>query len=311
MEGGGLRVRWRAPGGRRQRMRGGVEVAKSRRGAEEQVRIEPAWREVLNAVLENPGHGRVAVLGSTGSGKSTLASWLGRELARSEPTGRLDADPGQARVGPPGTIGLGREPGAADAPLALRFVGASSPARHLLGMAVGVERLARRAVELGLRRLVLDPPGFLDFAAGHWFHFHLIELLDPDHLVILDGASLDPVLQPLRRRHRPMIHEVAPSSAVVERSKAERRRYRARRHEAALKGARARLVPPHVPVHGRIPEEEREWKGLLVGLLDREGFLLRLGVAQEASRGRLRVRAKPVPWGEVASVEVGSGRVDV
>lgn len=274
------------------------------------VRVEGAWRRVLEAVREEPGGGRVAVLGRTGSGKSTLVSWLGRKLAESGPTGRLDADPGQARIGPPGTIGLGREPEAADAPLALRFVGASSPARHLLGMAVGLERLARRAGEMGLRHLVLDPPGFLDFAAGHSFHFHLIELLDPDHLVVLDGASLDPVLEPLRRRGRPVIHRIAPSSAVVERSKAERRRYRADRFGAALKGARVRTVPRHVPVHGRTPEEEREWEGLLVGLLDREGFLLRLGVAQGLSGGRLRVRAQPVPWGEVASVEVGSGRVE-
>lgn len=247
--------------------------------------VPAGWGEVLEEVRRRPGRGRVAVLGRMGTGESTLARWLGRMLAESEATGRLDADPGQASIGPPGTIGLGREPGADDAPLGLRFVGAPSPARHLLGMAVGLEQLARRAEHLGLRRLVLDPPGFLGFPAGHSFHFHLVELLDPDHLIAVDGASLAPVLEPLRRRGRPVIHHVHPSPAVVERSREERRAYRAGRYRAALRGSRSRLR--------------------------REGFLHRLGVAEGLDRGRLRVRARPYDAADVASVEVGTGRVDV
>lgn len=277
--------------------------------AEGRIHVGPGWQAALDAIRDTPGAGRVAVLGRTGSGKSTLVTWIGRSLAETEPTGRLDADPGQARIGPPGTVGLGREPGAADAPLALRFVGATSPARHLLAMAVGLERLARRAGELGIARLVMDPPGFLDYPSGHSFHYRLIELLDPDHLVVVDGASLAPALTPLRRRGRPMMHEVDPSPAVVERSRAERRAYRERRFRAALRGARLRTLPPGIPVHGAVPDEESAWSGRLVGLLDREGFLLRLGVAEGRSDGRLRIRAKPVAMSEVASLEVGTGRI--
>lgn len=287
---------------------GGQRVASP---GDDGVQVAPGWGEVLEDVRRRPGRGRVAVLGRMGTGKSMLARWLGRALAATEPTGRLDADPGQASIGPPGTIALGREPGADDAPLGLRFVGAPSPARHLLSMAVGLEQLARRAEDLRLRRLVLDPPGFLDFPAGHSFHFHLVELLDPDHLIAVDGGSLAPVLEPLRRRGRPALHHLDPSPAVVERSREERRAYRAGRYRAALRGSRSRLLPKNLPLHGHVPDDDARWPGLLVGLLDRDGFLHRLGAAEGLDRGRLRVRARPYDAADVASVEVGTGRVDV
>lgn len=274
------------------------------------IRIEPDWHEVLEVVRRAADGARVGVVGRTGSGKSTLASWLSRSLSETASTAILDADPGQGRIGPPGTIGLGFESGRGTSLRALWFVGATSPARHLLDMAAGLVRLARRADRSGVRFMVVDPPGFLDFPAGHAFHLRLIEVLELDHLVALDATALEPVLASLRRRRRPAVHELRPSPAVVERSRAARREWRVARFRAALAGARSRTVPPEIPVHGHLPDRDQEWSGRLVGLLDRDGFLLRLGVAEGPTAHGLKVCVPALDLDEVSAVAVGTGRVD-
>lgn len=281
------------------------------RETREDIQVSPEWPRLLAAVTARPGGGRIGVLGETGSGKSTLVAWLGRALAERAPSGRLDADPGQGRIGPPATVALGREPHPEDRPEAVCFVGAVSPDHHLLSMMAGVARLARRSRQMGCEWLVMDSTGFLDFPAGRELHHRLIEVLDLDHLVVVDGAALAAVLSPLRRRVRPEVHEVPPSPNVVERSRAERRAYRASRFRLALKGARPLVVPAEVAVHGHEPGSEDGWAGLLVGLLDREGFLLRLGVARDQSVAGLTVLVPPVDLDAVASVEVGTGRFDL
>lgn len=273
------------------------------------MRIDPRWEEILSELRARPGRGRVAVLGLAGRGKSTLARWLAGALAEDAPTGRLDADPGQGTIGPPGTVGLGREAGGDEEVLALGFVGGTSPAGHLMETVVAVARLADRADRLGLQRLVLDPPGFLDFPAGHAFHVHVVELIDADHLVVVDGAPLSPVVEPLARRLRPRIHRVPPSPAVVERSRAERSEFRRRRFSESLEGGRTWLLPADVPVQGRDRWSGEELRGRLVGLLDREGFVLEVGAVAGLEDGRPIVLSRPVPPEALASVAIGSARV--
>lgn len=275
------------------------------------MRIEPRWREILREVRRDPGRGRIAILGRAGRGKSVLAHWLAGALAADAPTGRIDADPGQGTVGPPGTVGLGRAADGGEEPLAIRFVGAMSPARHLLEAAVSVGRLADRAGVLGLERLVLDPSGFLDFPAGHAFHLHGIELFDPDHLVVMDGAALQPVLEPLARRRRPRVHHVRPSSAVVERSRADRAAFRRRRLAEALEGAEPWPLPSEVPLHSTHPWKEEELPDRLVGLLDREGFVLQVGAVQAVGDGPTVVLARRVDPEALASVAVGTVRAKI
>lgn len=277
----------------------------------------PEWARLLSAITARPGDGRIGVLGPTGSGKSTLAAWLGQALADRGPTGRLDADPGQGTIGPPATVALGREPDPEGRPEVMCFVGAVSPDQHLLAMLAGVARLARRADRVGFDWLVVDPTGFLDYPSGHDLHYRLIETLELDHLVVVDGATLSPVLSPLQRRHRPEVHELRPSPHVVQRSRAERRDYRADRFRRALKDARPRVIPARIPIHGHDPgrdsrsgaDPDNPWAGLLVGLLDRSGFLITLGVAREKALAGLSVLVPPVDFDAVASVEVGTDRV--
>lgn len=273
------------------------------------LQVEPDWEALLGAILASGG-GRIGLLGPSDSGKSTLGRWLGRALAEHGPTGRLDGDPGQSRIGPPATIALGREPDAEEHPEAACFVGDVSPARNFLGMAAGVSLLTRKAENQGFRHLVLDSPGFLDFSSGHALHLHMVRIMDLDHLVVLDGHAMAPVVEPLRRSPRPRIHQVAPSAAVVTRSRAARREYRDRRLREALTGTRSRRVPAGIPVHGRIPDREEDWPGRVAGLLDGQGFLLRLCVVEERTPGTLRVRSHGIDFRAVSSIEIGTVRLE-
>src|SRR5579864_2236819 len=95
----------------------------------------PEWRKLLSAFKQSGG--LLFLLGTTNSGKSTLITWLSNELIKTgSRVAIVDTDIGQSHIGPPGTIGLAlpdqpfRSLESLD-PIALHFVGATSPPRHL------------------------------------------------------------------------------------------------------------------------------------------------------------------------------------
>lgn len=285
---------------------------------EDGIRVPDSWWEVLDELEDEPGGGRILVVGPSDSGKTTLCRFLGRELAAERETVRVDCDPGQGEVGLPGTLGAAREPWSpGDEPLALRFVGSVSPARHFLQCLTGIVRLAERAGAEGAERLVFDSSGYMDTPAGREFHHQVVEGLAPDHLIALRrDRELAPLLKPLRRRARPRIHELEISPRVEPRSRERRRAYRTRRFAGYFAAARrAEVELDAVGWHGHVPPfgDPGSWRDLLVGLVGKDGFLLRAGIVRDLDPGPrlLTVEAPPFDPEGVASVAFGSERVEL
>lgn len=265
-------------------------------------------RERILRALREEGPGLTAyVVGGTDAGKTTVARALAEGLAQDRATAVVDADPGQAWLGPPTCVSLAWA--GAREPLAARFVGDVTPAGHMLQTLTGVARLVVRAREEGAEAVVVDSSGYVGSEPARAFQYHVIDLLEPRHLVVLGAEEGDGILAPFR--HRPAItgHRLPVSPRVAPRSPEERRRYREGRLETHFAGAREQsFAPAELPLHGRLPPAGAPERALhrLAALLDGRGFVLALGVVRRLHADEVTVWAPPVARKEVAALEVGT-----
>jgi polynucleotide 5'-hydroxyl-kinase GRC3/NOL9 len=253
------------------------------------------------------------IIGASDTGKSTLARYLFQELARwGVWVAYLDGDMGQSTLGLPTTMTLALSSGPGDdrfPPQGQRctfFVGATTPRGHMLPTVVGAQRLQQKAQAWGAGVVVVDTTGLVDRNQGgkalkEW----KIELLGPSLVIGLQrGRELEPILWPLRRDGRVRPLDLPVCGQATERGREARIARRRERLAAYL--AQARLQQLHLrelAVYGL----ERLAPGSLLGLQDREGWALGLGVVQEVDRlAWTWVVATPLASLEpVASVRVG------
>lgn len=290
------------------------------------IEVPETWR-LLASRLEGEG-GLAMLLGASDSGKTTLTRWLLRTLtAAGRRVAFLDGDVGQSTLGPPATAGLALVlPGSTElplVPLALRFVGAVSPAEAMLPLACALERLAEKAYALGAEVLLVDTTGLVLGPLGCRLKFHKIELLAPYHLIALQRESeLEPILRLFEGRKGMTICRLPVSPYATLRSHVARRRYRTERFGEYFQASSALTLSLHqVGLLGEPWLDELSLtkdqldaaiRGLLLGLADEENELLALGLLQEVdlASGRLVCLT---PWKEperVRLVHFGALRLD-
>ena len=260
------------------------------------------------------GPGRVFIVGGVDSGKTTFAHRLARAgLEAGHVVAIVDADLGQATVGPPGTVGLKvvRELASLDAEHydALAFVGAMSPRNHFLPLVTGTAKLVMRAIEIGARQIIVDTSGLIDGVAGQVLKLTKAELCRPHHVVALArGGELEPITGVLERFLSLDVISLPVHPAIGMRSVDERAIYREARLAAFLGPDIYRWrVKPTVFMPSLPPMFElEELEGLLVGVDNGEGDCLGLGIL-EYREDALRLLT-PVSEG-VRALRLGSVRV--
>ena len=204
-----------------------------RHGMSAGIEVPHSWG-AISARIDAEG-GLALLLGASDSGKTTLALWLLHALATA---GRrvafLDGDVGQSTLGPPATAGLAiaAVPPTDQTlhPIVLRFIGAVSPAEHMLPLAVALKRLAEKACAMGADVSLVDTTGMVLGPAGRRLKFHKIELLAPQHLIALQGdGELEPILRLFEGRKRMAVYRLPVCPQVKPRTPEVRRIYRAQR----------------------------------------------------------------------------------
>ena len=264
----------------------------------------------LAAVLREASPGALAYLvGATDTGKTTLAEDLAERLAREGPVARVDADPGQARIGPPACLALAWQ--GAGEPAALRFLGDVTPRGRLLPMVTGVARLVERARAEGAAAIVIDSPGYVEAGAGEALHRELLELLEPRLVVArARGAELEPIIAPFEPRRAVACYRLPAAPEARERSPAERAEGRRERFAGYFADARERTLSLEpFPILGRPPalDAPAAWAERLVAPVDEHGFALALGVARAVEAGpALRIVAPPFDASRVTGLAVGA-----
>ncbi|WP_447980483.1 Clp1/GlmU family protein [Candidatus Nitrospira bockiana] len=321
------------------RERAGCNVLNQTEGRPEDA-ATAAFERVISAIVESPGI--VCVLGGPDSGKTTWVRNAARSLSRQGclPLALLDADIGQASLGPPAAVALrllvehgdnrwGDEDLRYDA---LSFIGSVSPMGHALQMVAATKRLADRAQRAGAAAVLVDTTGLVTPGFGFQIKLRKIELMAPSHLVAFQrDAELEPLLSVVGMRAGVQVHRLKIAERVRRRSGAERSAYRARRVAAYFAGSRTLslsaadvlIVASPVrrpPLDGcgadLIPAlalRGEDVVGLLAGLNNADDHTLGLGWLEGVSEdgGIVYVRT-PVPDASgVRILQLGSLRLDV
>jgi len=203
--------------------------------------IPPPWKPALDAAREQ---GTFVLLGATDSGKSTLAAILANEAHQAgRAVAVVDADIGQSSIGPPACVGMARLT-ARIASLddlrleAIDFVGACSPARHLLQCTTSASAMAA-AARLSSETLIVDTTGLISGAFARALKGAKIRMLDPDFLIAVQAEDeVDHLIAHYGTRARPKVLRLPMSRAVKERSREERASRRQRKFAAYFAGAK-------------------------------------------------------------------------
>jgi polynucleotide 5'-hydroxyl-kinase GRC3/NOL9 len=279
--------------------------------------VHPEWRELVSG-LRGMQESVVYLLGAIDTGKSTLCRFLVNELSREAVSAYLDCDTGQSTIGPPATVGLALYEEGNHEPFrtALRFVGSTSPSGHLIQEMAGTSRLLQLARESDASFIIIDSPGWVNGLVAGEFHIRMIDLLDPCLLLaVAREDELDPILANFTGRPGMQVRTLAPSLSVKTRSRSWRTWYRSGKFQDYFSPAvRWEMPIEGIGFHGRVPETFREeaWRGLLIGVCDREMLVLALGIVESLDlvRGIIRFRAPLGNLDDVSSIQVGSVHLD-
>jgi len=147
----------------------------------------PEWNSIISEIVSAPGV--VMVVGAVDTGKTRFCYELCMAgLEAGVPTAIIDADVGQSEVGAPGTVGMALVEKPVESlseikPRRLYFVGATTPAEHLLECAIGTKRMTEAALSLGAKLVVIDTTGLVGGWLGRKLKTYKTDLVRPDYLV--------------------------------------------------------------------------------------------------------------------------------
>ncbi|MCC6502349.1 MAG: hypothetical protein IT362_04345 [Deltaproteobacteria bacterium] len=261
-----------------------------------------------------PGVKSVMLLGRTDAGKTTIASMLGSVLSKENPTGLLDLDMGQARVGPPTTISWGIMEDSFNGREGIKaqdiyFTGALSPPGNMLPGLTGAALLMDRAMAR-CEKLIIDTTGLVTGPAARAYKLYKIDLLKPDViLAVQEQDELEHILSPYRLMDSPVIIRIKPSPLSRVRSMAERADFRAKRLKTFFEGSRVFEVDlEKTGVRSTNTSQEGPLEGRLISFRDSAGADLSLGVIEKAGieKSTLLVRSPLSPEARYACVVIGS-----
>lgn len=270
--------------------------------------ITPA--EGWGSVLAYMDRGTILVLGGPGTGKTTLARWLLGQLDRGlDRVALIDCDPDNAHIGVPGCLGLALT-GPWQAPAAQWFVGAPEPVSRTLQTVTGVVRLAERARQRGAQAVLLDTSGRVDGAEARRLKVQLAQATGADQMVALERQhELSPLLALLAAEGRET-RRIGVSGMAREKTPEEQRGHRESRFAAHFQAAKTRLFSPRriFRPDWTVAKKDDLSEGLVVGLLDGEGFCLGLGKVDAIHADRVEVLT-PVADVPVVRIQIGGVRL--
>lgn len=146
------------------------------------------------------------VVGAVDTGKTRFCYDLCMAaLEAGVPTAIVDADVGQSEVGAPGTIGMALIEKPVESlsdlkPRRLYFVGATSPAEHLMECAIGTRKMVDAALGLGAKLVVVDTTGLVGGWLGRKLKTYKTDLVRPQYLIGIEKKhEIDHLLIPFAR----------------------------------------------------------------------------------------------------------------
>jgi len=253
------------------------------------INIDEKWQHLLDKLKDEAARKIIYVIGSNDSGKSTFCRFLADNLSkdfRAAYTAYIDCDPGQSVIGPPTTIGLEKlfQSQNENQNRYLYFVGSTTPKGHLLQSLAGIKKLTEKAVALGSQKIILDSCGFVLDQPAREFQFRVIDLIQPDYLIVLHRLNEDfRWVSNFRRHPKIKVYRLAISQSIIPRTPPDRRVYREEKFKKYFENAESQeLILKGIGFFGRIPNLRNpdKYRQLLIALCDAENFVMTLGIVQ-------------------------------
>src|SRR2546425_7419063 len=263
--------------------------------------VPAAWNEAAQVLQRQ--RGVCVIIGEVDSGKSSLCTFLANKcLEDTGKVGVVDADVGQADIGPPTTISssvvqapiIGLHKAAAEISF---FVGDTSPsfvADKVVTLATRLKKHMMRSAEI----VLVNTDGWLaEFNALRQKQL-LIEEIQPDLVIGLSrtDGSIDPLLERVKFASLKL-----PSSPFARvRSKEERKKVREAGYRRFLQGSHKLGIrqETRVRMFDRLEQtvfpENRRFRGLVAGLLNQNEELLSIGRINHVDNGKVVVETKTI-----------------
>jgi len=287
-----------------------IFLGKSAKISEIQGSTIPVSWKLAAAALGDLKEGKVIILGPTDVGKSTLCVYLVNTLLNSpENLQVIDADIGQTDLGPPTTIARASPSQHIAclpelAPDARLFIGHTSPSYVQRKLIRSIQKLSAKA---GGSLTIINTDGWVGERDAILNKIDLITNVNPDLVLGLEyGDELQPILAGVQAHSM----KINAARNALGRSREGRRSIRFSSYRRFLEGAltqRIRLrdiqvsVPEHFP--SMTPLNSRRLRNLIIGLLDKNGYLMQIGILMDVEHDAVQIYSKPAE--EVSSIEVG------
>jgi len=209
--------------------------------------IPVSWEKAAEEVLGLEKPVTVMIVGGVDSGKTSFCAYLAnRALKDRRSVAIIDADLGQADVGPPSTISSCRLTKPVVDPFEIGaestcFVGVTSPSDAVSKVIEGITSMKERALKRGVGVLIINTDGWIEGEDAVRYKVALAKQIKPDLLIgIQEKSELTFLLGALTETQNLAVES---SSAVRKRDREERKRLRELGYKKYLKGARAELFP--------------------------------------------------------------------
>ncbi len=272
--------------------------------------IPRSWYSALDALMEME-QGKVVIVGAQDVGKSTLCTFLANGLLKGRVTSRLiDADIGQADIGPPTTLGEAIVSEYISSlidlsQLAMIFIGDTSPNRVQSKLIEGIQRLSNTRKQA---LTIINTDGWVSDAEALTYKVELIKAVQPDLVLGLTrGQELESILSGTSV----MSMQIEAPTSILTRSRSDRRQIRTAGYRRFLDGAKMMKFPLR-ETRLKLPNDLQsiqsvrisELRNLIVGLLDAQGYLLQIGILQNVDEDSLRVYSRSTD--QLKEIELGN-----
>ncbi len=212
------------------------------------------WLEAADEIIrESRGPTVVAVVGPVEAGKTSYAALqANRALAHSIISAIIDADIGQADIGPPGFVSLAIPSSWVEwlralEPLRMKFVGSIEPAPVAGRLITASRELVETARRRGSGLVVVDTDGWTEGWQAMELKSDLAWAIGADYIVVLGD---DELARYMRRATRASVYSLPSPSVKAERDRGDRRLLRAENYRRFLSGARVEVDLEKVSVRG-------------------------------------------------------------
>jgi len=253
--------------------------------------VEKEWIKTKDDFIKNGK--KLMVIGGSDSGKSTFILYLANEIFKiGKKVGVLDLDIGQSNIGPPGKIGFGKVRKNLNnlseiKPEKMYFIGEVSPKGNLLQLVVGSFKLLKEMEKEFLDYILIDTTGLVNGIIAEVLKHNKIEVLDPDYIIIFENENeIDNLIKPFIYGNKKII-KIKPSSNSIERTRLERIEYRNKKFREYF--SNSKRVEIHFNENNIIGYDLKKYTPLrnsIVGLLDKNRFLLYLGILESINEDR-------------------------